>query len=1736
MKKGLLLLFVLLGAIGLRAQDVTVVADSLKMAPDTTIVASGKAYYFAERSKQYPIRFIAEADGFLTLSGTQKISASSIRRNGASVQAGGSMNYTDGDGVKHTLDYFGAYTKESATGKISGIALSKGDVVECKVSTSVAPTAEAPIFLNVEFAEGTQPLTLVGVLPENGSEWSGSMKYKSYGVSGAIYCSFSSMIDIDAVKASVTVGDKVYTDVAVAVEGYYSYLHVKGLADTLKVAAAEGLIGAGDQFTVTLSGLKDRVFSDVVLEDQTFTYTMGNTSCTGVTPAASTGLDMENIQETVFNFDGKVNIDNAKFYLLSLIDSSKVELTATVDGVNLIIPVASAVEGLMPRRFDIIAEGVVDAKGNALTWCSTAKTTEEGKLKVHYGMSNTAFAPTFTPALGDTVMSLKTFTLTFPGKVIYNESLSNDLQVVLEAGNANSYSWAEVTTGTVEMAENGMEATITLAEEIKTPSDYRMLIPKFFFSELGYDAENLSSVANKTCYYYGSDYTYVNFYITPFEPEVVAPAPGSMVNKLDVIGLAFSCEIDVNDELEAVLVSNEMGTLPDTIAVGTIAYDYADATKATITLDKAIDSLGDYRLVIPAGAIFAYGDETTAISELSYEFSVDPDYWDPEWVVKASGTSEDSPVELIAGRKYEFSDMDTYVTYTATEDGRLYFNILDGRTYVDLSQCDETWWHLGSLKKTEEGTPWIGVEAGQTVYIKDYMLGGARQYLVTFEPGAPYDALQFTGTFPVDGGLFSKSTEAPESWENGAVEFYFSTQVNTEEVKIYLVIGDEKIDLSDDVERTTGAIDYGKEPGYLAVMLGGMIDEFKEEYGLKAGDKIQVVLENIQDKSFASNALSETLTVNLTLAATVCTSVNPNPSYGADAIPSSLSLRFDGNVTCANGKCWIIDVKSGNKQEFAIENLVCEEMEMWDGSKEYEAVIVLPEPTVELTSKKFAIQLEGLADTEGNVVSYGDEVGKFIINYKMRDDNFNYVTADPENGGIVTSMKSVKLTFADKVNLNPEAEAPYFWYGDTEVTGTMEVDPTDEKSVIITWSEEVTAAGTYYPTIPSGAIYNSKYDATKEDLGLEDGAGYNPYISLEFSILPDVSSTVVTSISPAPYEGWGSATINNLPSEVVIEFEGTVKEVVNAYGERPMWSTRGTDIPEDATPLDAKLVDNKVIVTIPAEVIAAITTGEFSITVNALGEDGKLIGMANDPLAENISFMYYVYKTLNVLESVPADGATVKELSTIELTFDGTIAEIDAYWEGPSLLNAETWEKVADLNYSFSGSKVTLSLAEPVTTAGQYIVYVPADIIYDEAYTANPAIELYVTVGEEVVADEDLAIVSATPENGASVATLTQVEFKLNKEVGYLEKGMLIGDNGEDAHGAVLTQSADDPTVYTLDFTYDGLYENVELKKGVTYTMTLTSWASEEACNYGQGKSETVTLTYVGDAEAFQYSDVTLESITPAEDFVISDKSQNKFVVKFSGAVEMVESLTYVNMGQGATQAFESIVASDDKTEYTLTIAEDVLATIRGTVNIVFAANDLNGKRVQGTNGENEYSTFAYYFNTTIGVPDLTVTPDAAVEQALLNTITIKCAEGIIPSWTAGNITLTDANGNAIALNDPEAVVAEGASEWATPTEWTVALKEELTAIGAYTLTIPAGYFNIGSTQGQIMGSKQTVVVFNITEAAQKAAGIKGVTADVDVVVYNVAGVAVANGKASEVLKNLTKGLYIVNGKKYVVK
>lgn len=1688
------------------------VADTLKL-DVVNELELGKTYIIGA-SGMHKVSFTAPADGFLNLTTSQRINRTSLKINGATS------------------------TFSNENGGFSKKGMAEGSIFEGQFYVSGTPSAENTYSFILTFEEGVpyEPITLSEMYPADGGEWSAAAYYwpnlTSY--QGQPYLSFSLPINTTSAVASVKIGEKVYSPLKLYVSS--QRMTLQSLPDTLKAAVAEGLIKPGESFQITLTGVEDKEFSANKLADLTFSYTLASTACTGVTPVASTSRT-ELPQEVVFSFDGEVKIDDAKFFFIDG-TGKEIELTgATVDGNSVKIPV-TGIEGLLPKTYDIVAKGVTNVDGKVITYGNTV-----GQLTASYGTSNGYFKPVASPANYDNVASLKTYTFTLPANVVYDATLATDT-ISFTKLNEETYGWEAVegVTPSFEIKDNVV--TVTLSKEVTAAGDYRLSVPAYlFWSEGLYDKDNLTKT---NCYYMPSQN--ITCTILPYGPTAVTPQSGSLVNKIEQLVLSFDEPVDFDATAKVVVnmykeVDNDWGFtdyVEVPIAEYGFDYDYTNDNNLIVKVGS-IDSVGMYTIVIPEGSIWTVANEAKKVGKWVYQYQVDPEYWDPEWVVKIGEDecTEEAPYQLIAGRKYEFSGMYSYFQFTAEEAGRVYITPLT-EGYNSWTQHDADWMRIGELKETEDGALWFGVAEGETYNLQNYGFN-SRQVAVSFEAGKPYDDLLFVASSPADGGVYSKSTSAEYSYSKGYVDFKFSTMINVDSLKISVVLPakeNKEIDITADVFVESSTIYSGG--AYVGLDMRDIVEDLKAKEGVKTNDKIQIVLKNVQDASFAENKLAEDVKIELTIAATVCTSVSPSNSYGVEAIPSEISLRFDGDVSCTNGKGYIVDPVSGEKQEFAIESLTCTPQESWDGSINYNATLTLPEATITLVSRKFNIEIEGLVDSEGNAVSYGSEAGKFVIEYAMRADNFSPVSMDPEDGSEIEVLKTTKMTFADSVNISPNAYA-YFYLGYDEVTGEIAVDPNDPKSVIITWSQEITKPGVYYITVDAGSFYDSKYDAEKEDFGEEDGACYNPYLSYQFTIPVDLSATTVVGVTPEPYLGWGSTPVSQLPAEFVIEFEGGVKEIVSAQGEI-LGLGGGWDLDDDmgvttASVLETKLEGNLLYVTIPQADIDALTMGNYQITINAIGEDGKPIGYAYDEFgdydafADVISFQYYVEKMLEVIKAEPADGSTVKQLDKITLTFSENIFEVDS-WSSATLLD-ENWDEVAEATVTFEGNVATLTF-DPVTVAGTYTLYINEGMFATEEYVGNAEIYMEYIVDPNFVEKVDLAIVSATPENGATVANLTTVEFKLNKEVGYLYKSMLIpSDEGDDAASASLTQSETDPTSYTLDFTFDGLFANgATLRKDVTYTLTLEAYASEEAWQR-DGAHETVTLTYVGAAEAFKYSDVTFESITPAEDFVISDKSQNKFVVKFSGAVEMVENLTFVNMGQGATQAFESIVPNADKTEYTLTIAESVLETLRNEVYIVFAANDAEGKRVQGNNGEEENSCFAISFKTVIGVPDLTVTPDATAEQASLSVLTIGCAEGLAPSWNAGNITLTDANGNTVALNDPEAVVAEGADEFATPTAWTVALVEELKRVGTYTLTIPAGYFNLGKTQGQVMGNKETVVVFNITEKAQ---GINAITVDSEVVVYNIAGVAVAQGKASEVLKNLNKGIYIVNGKKFVVK
>lgn len=1096
MKKSLLILFVLLVSIGLRAQDAAVVLESLSET-DTTVLVAGKTYVYGKKRAinydlgkyegEYFVKYVAEADGYLTLNASQTISTSNVKRNGTSLQNSTStsvISYTDA-GTTYSVPYVADYTK-GTNGSLQGIALAKGDVFECKTYTLKVPSETNVISLEVVFSTEKKTLELLGSLPASESEWSGAMKYKSYGVSGGVYCSFSSLVDRESVKASVKVGDRVYENVHVAVDSYNSYLCIDGLADTLKNAAAAGLIGAGDEFSVTLSGLKDRVFPDVTLEDQTFTFKMAATACSGVSPLAATNLSLSQAETIVFSFDGKVNIDHANFYLLNLADSSKINLTATVDGTDLIIPVTSAVKGMIPRRFDIIAEGVVDGKGNAITYSTTASTAEAGKLKAHYGMSNGLFEPTVDPAKNAVVISLNKFTLTFPDEVIYNKNgASSDIVLTYEGAN---YEDVEVATGTVSVsAADPCVAVITLDKEITTPNDYTLNIPGklFWCKDAGYNADDLSSNGSGKYGYSNSTY-YWKYSIPTITPDSISPVDADTLVQLDTLVLYFPEEVEYSADVKVEVLTETS----DVITTGSFSYPATgEKNRLIVTMDQIIDSLGAYKVIIPAGAVNVAAAADNKNLTLVYSYVVKP----LELAFLSVTPENESVIDVLPS-----------VSFTLNKEvGYLDLGMLIGDDGINA--------HGAALTKSDDG-----------VYTLDFTYGGiipspkllkGVTYTMTLKAWSSEEASNYKSETPEVVTLTYVGDSEPEKVsevtlvsadpENESV-IQMNENVFTYTFSAPIKVVNAQRNMGQGITQT---INYIVEDNKVVVTMPAT--------AMIPGDYIGISL-TIEDQDGNRLAGTDDLgyyLFNYTVYKAKeydysLAPVSVDPAAGQVESLQGFNFTFGQEVALKEEAVAYILNESGD----TINTLgLFVNDEDWTQLSAYLRMPLTAAGNYTLVIPQGIIMSTDYYETETFVVGklnaelkYAYTVGTLVEPNSLLPVAVTPDTADVE----LTSLNTIVLTFdkwvavheADAAAVKVEVfDASKQESSASVATGTLELND-DFMSVTITLSQEL-GKGTYNVVIGEGLIYsNDGYNPMLPDLGVSNGAVYNPSLSYTYNV------------------------------------------------------------------------------------------------------------------------------------------------------------------------------------------------------------------------------------------------------------------------------------------------------------------------------------------------------------------------------------------------------------------------------------------------------------------------------------------------------------------------------------------------------------------------------------------------------------------------------------------------------------
>lgn len=364
-------------------------------------------------------------------------------------------------------------------------------------------------------------------------------------------------------------------------------------------------------------------------------------------------------------------------------------------------------------------------------------------------------------------------------------------------------------------------------------------------------------------------------------------------------------------------------------------------------------------------------------------------------------------------------------------------------------------------------------------------------------------------------------------------------------------------------------------------------------------------------------------------------------------------------------------------------------------------------------------------------------------------------------------------------------------------------------------------------------------------------------------------------------------------------------------------------------------------------------------------------------------------------------------------------------------------------------------------------------------------------IAEYAMPEMEVTLINPAGETAEKMVEGDFIKFTTNIEPGYILVGVLqVNDATQESEYLTSYRSA---VKGETDWSVE-LYSTMKFREGHTYKFEFTAYESEDAYNAlpwdaepGEGAIGSDTVVVKGALPAYVYATATLNDIKPAYGSVIESETDNVVTLTFSEPVKVV----YAQNLQSAGMMMPPTV--DELTPVAVEADENGLAAVwtvempltPGFANISFAAEDAEGRRVWGNQGEEEDSYFSYEWQCTVGIPEVKVAP-AGYVAGPVNTLTVTCAEQIDP-YMGGGVVLNAAGEEVATIANMEKLVDENLEMW-TP-EWyeamatapvTITLSNEITEPGTYTVKLDAGLFMLNSGA---YNSKATEATFAIIPA-----------------------------------------------------
>lgn len=262
-------------------------------------------------------------------------------------------------------------------------------------------------------------------------------------------------------------------------------------------------------------------------------------------------------------------------------------------------------------------------------------------------------------------------------------------------------------------------------------------------------------------------------------------------------------------------------------------------------------------------------------------------------------------------------------------------------------------------------------------------------------------------------------------------------------------------------------------------------------------------------------------------------------------------------------------------------------------------------------------------------------------------------------------------------------------------------------------------------------------------------------------------------------------------------------------------------------------------------------------------------------------------------------------------------------------------------------------------------------------------------------------------------------------------------------------------------------------------------------------------------------------SIAPAPGVVTSLKDFDLTFNDYASCNWTYNAMPTLTTAEGEVITIRNVGWGDGDNKLVCSLAEEITAPGTYTLTIPAGAVTFND---DPDNINTEAQSFVYTIQD-ITTENVTIDPAEGVVESLY-VFNITFDDHSEAAWGSGIPTLTDDKGNVTKITNQE--FGDDFSKW---NQLKLTLPEKVTAEGTYTLLLPIGSVSfengVASTQDY-----RFVYTIGTPSGIANIIGANGGKADV----YTVNGVMVMKGADASALKTLKPGMYIINGKTYMLK